>query len=184
MESLESKQKLTDLKQRFHDVWLRGTGWQLEAGELCYQIKSLCDHGEWGAFLDEYDIPRSTADDWIRRYKDHAGITETRQFEEPNPPPAPDQESKERQQQIKEETDKRKGKKRQHNPSEVTARIRGLLPHQTALYWSEREGDKERVDEIWLQAFYTIIRSELLYPPPSGTELGEVTSEEEPCIAS
>jgi hypothetical protein len=174
----ESKLKLEDLRQQFHDLWLLGTGWRLEAGELCYQIRSLCEHGDWGAFLDEYDIPRSTADDWIRRYKEHAEITESRQPEEPNPAPAPDPESDERTADIVHEKSKRKGRPRTHSQTEVRPTIKELKPDQTARYWAEYERDRKRVNDLWLLAFRSIIREEVNEAPDAVTS--ENVAEEEP----
>jgi hypothetical protein len=165
---------LAELKDKFAASWLRGAAWRLEQGELLSQIKEECDHGQWGEFLKEYDIPRSTADDYIRRWKDEVQITEPRQFEDPNPEPQPDHEAKERATDIEVEKKKREGKQQQHNQSEVTCRVRNLLPNQTAVYWEERKENQERVDAIWRAAFFQII--------------GEVTSvateEELSCSAS
>jgi hypothetical protein len=53
----------------WHTYWLRGEKRRLEEGKRLFIVKSLCEFGEWQAFLDLYDYPRSSADDLIRRYK-------------------------------------------------------------------------------------------------------------------
>jgi hypothetical protein len=53
----------------WHSLWLTGAKKRFEEGKLLRLVKALCrHHGEWQAFLNRYDIPRSTADDLIRRY--------------------------------------------------------------------------------------------------------------------
>jgi len=164
----------------------------MEVGELLSKLKEACEHGGWGEFLAEYDLARSTADDYIRRYKDEVQITESRQFEEPNPTPLPDPEKDAREAEIKEEQDRRKGKPRTHHQTEVRPTIKNLQPHQTARYWVEYESQegRERIASIWYQAFLTIIREEVHAPNSveDEAESGEVTSEtvavEEVCTAS
>lgn len=189
-EYLQPAETLVQLRDKFRACWRRGSEWRLEVGELLYKIKGRCAHGQWGEFLDEYEISRSTADDYIRYYKDKAGITESRQFEEPDPAPAPDPEADEREQDIEQEKSKRKGKPRTHHQSQVRPTIKGLRPDQTARYWEEYSESSERVNGIWYQALLTIIRSKEVYPPPfAEDERGEVTSEtiaieEKSCTAS
>lgn len=54
----------------WHEYWLTGEKRRLEEGKRLFIVKRLCraKHGEWQAFLNRYDIPRSTADDLIRRF--------------------------------------------------------------------------------------------------------------------
>jgi len=174
-------ESLDQLKQQFHAVWLRGSGWRLELGEVLYKIKLKCkeEHGDWGDFLDAYGLARSTADDFIRRYQEETlQITESRQFEEPHPSPAPDPQADEREQDIEEEQTKRKGKPRSHHETQIRPTIKGLRPDQTSRYWEEYNDFRERVNGLWYQAFLTIIRSQEIYPPQSTEdEQGAVTSE-------
>ena len=86
---LEPTETLDQLRTKFHSCWIRGAEWRLEVGQLLYQIKQRCAHGAWGEFLAQYDLSRSTADDYVRRYEDQADITEPRQFEIPNRPRTP-----------------------------------------------------------------------------------------------
>jgi len=53
----------------WHTYWLRGEKRRFEEGKRLFIVKNLCRFGEWQAFLDRYDYPRSSADDLIRRYK-------------------------------------------------------------------------------------------------------------------
>ena len=138
-DDLRHAETLDQLREKFRACWVRGSGWRLEVGELLYKIKQKCEHGEWGGFLAEYDLARSTADDYIRHYKDTAQITETRQFEEPNPTPAPDPQAEGRKKEIEEEQKKRKGKKRTHHATEIRAKIKNLRPDQTACYCSKSQ---------------------------------------------
>jgi hypothetical protein len=173
---------LAELIEKFDGIWLRGSGWRLEVGEILYQIKDKADHGQWGAFLKTKELPRSTADDYIRQYKNHADIAESRQFDTPNPGPEADPEADERAEDIAEELAKRVGKERTHHPTELRMRLKDLRPDQTSEYWRERKANPGRVDAIWLQALNVIIRAEALYPPPLGTE--PVPAEEAVCIVS
>ena len=54
----------------WHEYWLTGEKRRLEEGKRLFIVKRLCraKHGEWQAFLNRYNIPRSTADDLIRRF--------------------------------------------------------------------------------------------------------------------
>jgi hypothetical protein len=54
----------------WHEYWLTGEKRRLGEGKRLLIVKRLCweRHGEWQAFLNRYNIPRSTADDLIRRY--------------------------------------------------------------------------------------------------------------------
>ncbi len=71
-EYLRPAETLDQLRDKFRACWVRGNEWRLEVGELLYKIKRRCEHGEWGAFLAEYELARSTADDYVRRYEDTA----------------------------------------------------------------------------------------------------------------
>ena len=151
------------LKVKFHGLWLRGSGWQLEIGEVLYQIKEVLheDHGAWGDFLSEYDLARSTADDYIRRYKEKAGITETREFVQE---PEPDAEADERETDIVAEQAKRAGKTRTHNLTQIRPFIKNLCPDHTVLYWEEYKENRQRCDDIWREAFLKIIGAEQVCP--------------------
>lgn len=148
---------LDSLKAKFAEVWQRGAAWRLEVGEILYQIKEKCDHGQWGAFLDEQDLPRSTADDYIRRYKNEAQIAEVQQNDTANPEPVPDPESDERKAQITVEQEKREGRKPTFHPHELRPKLKNLATEDLELYQIARKQNPHRVDVIWLNAFYEVI---------------------------
>jgi hypothetical protein len=147
---------LEQLREKFRVCWVRGSEWRFEVGELLHQIKKRCEHGEWGAFLDEFGLARSTADDYIRRYRDEADITVPRQFNEAEPDP----EAEERKRQIEEEKKKREGKKPTHHATQLHVRIKDLTPDQLALYRAERKENPDRVKDIWMRAFLSVIGEE------------------------
>jgi hypothetical protein len=171
---------LDALIAKFEEVWLRGRGWRLELGEVLYQIKERCEYGEWAEFLSRYDMARSTADDYVRVYKHEAEIAESRQFEEPNPEPEPDSEAEERDAEIEAAAEERKGKRPQHNPTQIRPTLKGLRPDQTARYWQlyAEQSERERIASIWHLAFLSII-GEGHIPPASEPE-----AEEAECSAS
>jgi hypothetical protein len=125
----------------------------LEVGELLYKIKEKAEHGEWGIFLDEFGIARSTADDYVRRYADETHITPPRQFNEPMPDPEADG----RMSQIDEEHKKREGRKPTEHATELHIRIKDVKPHEMTLYKDERKENPDRVTAIWQMAFIEII---------------------------
>jgi hypothetical protein len=153
----EPQPTLEDLKLKFVEIWVRGAAWRLEFGEILFQIKQRCDHGQWGEFLKENDLPRSTADDYIRQYKNHAGITETRQNDTANPEPKPDSEAEPRTAQIAEEQVKRQGRKPTFHPHELRPKLKNLATEDLELYQIARKQNPNRVDVIWLAAFYEVI---------------------------
>jgi hypothetical protein len=188
---MENQLSLDELREKFHAIWLKSSGWRLELGEVLYQIKTKCEHGAWGEFLFEYDLARSTADDYIRLYKEKAQIAEIRQFDEPSPELAPDPEAEARAEAIEIEKQKRTGKERQHNPTEIRVKLKNLRPDQTSDYWEERKANPARVEQLWQRTLLMIIRAdEVLYPPPleidpdEGTFFAKVQEKEELCTPS
>ena len=163
---LQAAATLDELRCKFREAWVRGTQWRLEVGELLYKIKRRCAHGEWGAFLNEYELARSTADDYVRRYEDEAQIAVPRQFSLPEPDPQADQ----RDEAIAEEKEKRQGKRPTHHQSELHVRVKGVKPYQLDLYREERTENRERVEAIWHRAFLEIIHvEEITQPVPDGS---------------
>jgi hypothetical protein len=144
---------LDQLREKFRACWVRGSAWRLELGELLYKIKEKAKHGEWGFFLDEFDLARSTADDYVRRYADEAQITAPRQYNEPTPDP----EANVRMSLIEEEHKKREGRKPTEHATELHIRIKDLQPDQLTLYKVERIANPDRVKAIWQMAFIEII---------------------------
>lgn len=178
-EYLQPAETLEQLRDKFRACWMRGNEWRLEVGELLYKIKLGCAHGEWGDFLAEYDLARSTADDYVRRYEDAAEIAAPRQFNEPEPDP----QAEERHEQIAEEKKMREGKKPSYHATELHVRIKDLKPHQMDLYREERKENPERVKEIWHQAFLDVIGVQEVAKPEQAEQdeqgAGEVPAETE-----
>ena len=181
---------LDQLREKFRAWWVRGSAWRLEVGELLYRIKEKADHGEWGAFLDEFDLARSTADDYVRRYMEQRDITEPRQFDVPNPERGPDPEADQRKAEIEVEQAKRKGKKATHHATELHVRVKNLEPLQLGMYRDERKENPDRVTDIWLRAFFEIIGQDPPITPPiqpeaerhdQETGAASVEKEADPC---
>jgi len=166
--SLTEAESLDELKARFVNCWSRGEGWRLEIGEVLSKIKDRCSYGEWGAFLDEHDLARASADTYVRKYRDALGIALPEQFGEPNPESTPDGEAADRAARISQEQARREGKKPTHHQSELRVTVKGLSADQIALYHEERKADPTRVARI-LQAAVMQVISVL-------PEEGEVTS--------
>jgi hypothetical protein len=59
---------LVQAQINWHSDWLNGEKRRLREGEELFIVKGLSRFGEWQTFLDRNEIPRSTADDLIRRY--------------------------------------------------------------------------------------------------------------------
>lgn len=59
---------LVQAQINWHSDWLNGEKRRLREGEELFIVKGLSRFGEWQNFLDRNEIPRSTADDLIRRY--------------------------------------------------------------------------------------------------------------------
>jgi hypothetical protein len=144
---------LDQLREKFRACWVRGSAWRLEVGELLYKIKEKAEHGEWGIFLDEFGLARSTADDYVRRYADEAQITAPRQYNEPTPDP----EANGRMSLIEEEHKKREGRKPSEHATELHIRIKDVKPYEMTLYKVERMESPDRVKAIWQMAFIEII---------------------------
>jgi hypothetical protein len=183
---------LEQLRDKFRACWVHGSAWRLEVGELLYRIKEKSEHGEWGTFLDEFDLARSTADDYVRRYMEGRDITVPRQFDVPNPERDPDPEADQRKAEIEVEQAKRKGKKATHHATELHVRVKNLEPLQLDTYRDERKENPGRVTDIWLRAFYEIIgidppitSPDRPEPPQHERETGTapVETEGDPCSA-
>ena len=156
----------------WHLYWLRGERRRLEEGRRLSIIKSLCRHGEWQAFLDKYDYPRSTADDLIRRYREElrwkarTQLTGNRAIQVGVPAlpiheRIPDPDDAERKALIKKETEKRRGKEPSHQKAPWPIRI-NLPPDIIALCRERYKHEGESAREYWRLAAY---RFEGLKPP-------------------
>jgi hypothetical protein len=57
-------------EMHWYAYWFSGAKRRFEEGKRLAIVKNLCRFGEWRAFLDKNEYPRSTADDLIRRYEE------------------------------------------------------------------------------------------------------------------
>lgn len=126
----------------WHTYWLRGEKRRLEEGKWLFIVKVLCrkQFGAWQAFLNRYDIPRSTADDLIRRYLDEMArkspsqqLTGYRSIDLSSPDYAADVATAEKNvkqldQLIEMERTNRDGREPTHHDSLWSIRIK--LPHR------------------------------------------------------
>jgi hypothetical protein len=146
-----------ELLAQFEACWIRGRSWRLETGRLLYLIKPGCAYGEWTPFCKKYDLPVRTADDWIQKYKEEAGIASESQWDDANPPLAPDPEADERKLEIEEEKEKRKGRKPERHRTQLTVQLKQLNPHLLELYDEVKKRSPKTVMELWYETFFRII---------------------------
>lgn len=135
---------LKELQAEFTKVWANGAAARQQSGELLSQIKGKMKHGDWGKWLKANQIPRSTADDYIKEYNKAAGI-----FPSPVNNPRP-----------------------KHHPTQIRPTLKDLNPKDVVAYWAAVERDETRVQNFWLQTFHAIIGSVAL--PEDQPELVEV----------
>jgi len=150
----------------WHAYYLTGTKRRLEEGKRLLIVKSLCRFGEWQDFLKKYEIPRSTADDLIRRYRNEAPaeaqtlqLTGNRSNDLSDPDDhanarEADPEDDELAQLVKEETEKRRGKVPTHHPTWWNLRIK--LPQQI-LDLCRKKYKKPGAKEYWRRAAYQFV---------------------------
>jgi hypothetical protein len=156
----------------WHLYWLRGERRRLEEGRRLSIIKSLCRFGEWQAFLDKYDFPRSTADDLVRRYHDElrwearTQLTGNRAIQHGEPKRLlnehePDRGNAELADLVGKEAERRRGKEPSHRNSFWPLRI--IAPPKIVKMCRERYKSKpEESKEFWTLAAYIFIDQ---YPP-------------------
>jgi hypothetical protein len=145
------------LLAQFEACWIRGRGWRLEAGRLLYLIKPGCAYGDWKDFCDKHNLPVRTADDWIQKYKEEAGIPDNSEGHDANPPLLPDPDADARTQAIEQEKEKRKGRKPERHRTELTVRLKHLNPTLLDIYAEVKERSPETVMELWYETFFRII---------------------------
>jgi hypothetical protein len=146
----------------WHAYWLRGETRRFEEGKRLFIVKGVCRHfGEWQAFLNRYDYPRSTADDLIRRYQaaqshhltgnraiDVAGL-ERHANERTR-----DSDADEREKLVRQETAKRRGKKPSYHPALWSIRIK--LPPDV-LKLCHKKYKEPDAKEFWRRAAYRLV---------------------------
>ncbi len=145
------------LVAQFEACWIVGRGWRLEAGRLLYLIKPGCAYGEWTEFCKKYDLPVRTADSWIQKYKEEAGIPSESEWDDANPPLVPDPEADERKREIEDEKEKRKGRRPERHRSQLTVQLKQLNPTLLELYDEVKKRSPGTVMELWYETFFRII---------------------------
>lgn len=149
----------------WHSDWLTGERKRLEEGKQLFIVKGLCRirFGEWQAFLNRYNVPRSTADDLIRRYKDamarkapaqHLTGYRSSGVSDPEPHLDGDSDADELERSIKEETDKRHGRKPTHHKTWWNLRIE-LPPH--ILNQCRKKYKQPGAKKYWRHAAYKFV---------------------------
>lgn len=152
----------------WHRYWLRGERRRLEEGKRLLIVKNLClsEFGEWRAFLDRYDYPRSTADDLIRRYKTHTmrkaldqNLPGNRASDLADPDRQvnerkADPDAEEREEVVKTETEKRCG--RTPTPHQIYWTIRIKLPSHI-LDRCRQKYKRPGAKKYWRRAAYQFI---------------------------
>lgn len=146
-----------ELLAQFEACWIRGRGWRLETGRLLYLIKPTCAYGEWTPFCKKYDLPIRTADEWIQKYKEDAGIAMQPEHEDAEPPLDPDPDADERNADIAKEQDVRRGRKPERHRTELNVKLKQLNPTLIERYYEARDKDPKGVMELWYETFFRIL---------------------------
>jgi hypothetical protein len=154
----------TKAEASWYRYWLRGRKRRFEEGRRLAIFKSLCRFGEWQAFLDYYDFPRSTADDLIRRYKNEVAeaqpqLTGYRAIDVADPDRqvnerTPDSDANEREELVTRETAKRHERRPGHHTTLWSIRIK-LPPDVLAL--CHKKYKKPNAKEFWRRAAYEFV---------------------------
>lgn len=175
-ERVMGEQDLMTLAQAeadWHLYWVRGERRRLEEGKRLSNIKSLCrlsGLGEWQAFLDKFDYPRSTADDLIRRYhtelrwEARTELTGNRASQEGEPERhinerRPDPDDDERNDLIAKEAEKRRGKEPSHHKTSWSIRI-NLPPDIVTLCRKRYKRKSKSAKAFWQRAAYIFVKLE------------------------
>jgi hypothetical protein len=150
---------LAEAQIQWHFYWLTGRRRRIEEGRRLWIVKKLCRYGEWQAFLDKYEYPRTTADDLIKLFKaesrpdeDNLHGNRASQPEDTGPQDrarATDQDEVERREQVEKEIDKRRGRQPTHNRTSWTVRIDDLTPEVVLACKMKLKHDKKRAKKFW-----------------------------------
>jgi hypothetical protein len=152
--------------------WLRGEKRRLKEGMWFFIVKVLCrkQFGAWQAFLNRYDIPRSTADDLICRYLDEMArksqsqqLTGYRSIDLTSPDYAADVATAEKNanqldQLVEMERAKREGREPTHHDSLWSIRIK--LPHDI-LRRCRKKYKRPSSKEFWRRKAYEFVGKDL-----------------------
>jgi len=166
---MSKQDTLNQLKAKLKDAWLRGKAQRIEIGSLLLDLRQQAEHGEWGKLLAELGIPPSTAADYMVeasrqihgiRVFDHGEIKDTEAEEmqqavdaaaaevscttPPEPPatPAPIPAPPEPELDLH---------------TRVKGPVMFCTPEQKDAYKTAKRENKERVYEIFYNAFLEVI---------------------------
>lgn len=157
---------LFQAQSAWHVHFLRGSKRRTKEGKLLWIIKGLCRFGDWQAFLNRYDIPRSTADDLIRKYNNGLvpeaqshQLTGNRAIELANPGQpvrerTADPEADEMEELVAQERESRRQKKPSYHPTLWSVRIK--LPPDV-LQRCRKKYKKHGSKEFWRRAAYRFV---------------------------
>jgi hypothetical protein len=144
--------------------WFSGAKRRFEEGERLAIVKNLCRHGEWRAFLDKYNYPRSTADDLIHRYEAEMKLrsqqlTGNRAIDVADPgqqasESTADSDADERKELARLEKEKRAGRKPSDHATDWTIRIK--LPPDVLELCREKYKEPDAKD-FWQCAAYRFV---------------------------
>jgi hypothetical protein len=158
-------------EMHWYAYWFSGAKRRFEEGKRLAIVKNLCRFGEWQAFLDKYDYPRSTADDLIDKYEEEMKrraqqLPGNRAIDPANPEQNPgestaDPDADERKERVRLEREKRRGRKPRAHPTDWTIRIK--LPPDVLERCREKY-KKPGAKEFWQWAAYRFIDQHKRWP--------------------
>jgi hypothetical protein len=148
----------------WYGFWSSGAKRRFEEGKRLAIVKSLCRFGEWQAFLDKYDYPRSTADDLIRRYEEEMkwrsqqlpgnraiDVTDPGQQDSES---TADSAADERKELVQQEIEKRRGMEPSEHATDWTIRIK--LPPDVLKLCREKYKEPD-AKYFWQHAAYRFV---------------------------
>jgi hypothetical protein len=148
----------------WYAYWFSGAKRRFEEGKRLTIVKNLCRFGEWQAFLDKYEYPRSTADDLIRRYEDDMKckaqqLPGNRAIDVSDPKQkvsesTADSDAGERKQLVRLENEKRAGREPSDHATDWAIRIK--LPPDVLKLCREQYKQPDAKD-FWQRAAYRFV---------------------------
>jgi hypothetical protein len=138
------------------------------AKPILYKARMLCNgkYGLWKQWLEVRDFPRSTADEWAAEYAEELELTAARSVQDPDPQALVlDPQAAELTALVQAELANRAGKIPTHHQTQITVKIRGLRPDQTARYHDLHTDDPAAVKAHWYTAFLSLLGFEFVYKP-------------------
>lgn len=151
-------------EMHWYAYWFGGAKRRFEEGKRLAIVKNLCRFGEWQAFLDKYEYPRSTADDLIRRYEDDMKckpeqLPGYRAIDVTDPTgqaseSTSDSDADERKESVRQENEKRAGRKPSDHATDWAIRIK--LPPDVLKLCREKYKEPDAKD-FWQHATYRFV---------------------------